>query len=714
MRRLLLFLILTLCAVPVFASISEPGGCSASGTTCTPNNFQTGDIAVAFAAHTGATTIPSLPAGWTSVTTATVATNAIGYRLACKVIQPGAWVTATFTNATYLTTVIYRGAGINGTRSCGAVGTPVKNSATSSAPSTTIAYGGVTLTNDGGSSTSWVAGSVVIDGTSTSSLNAPSGMTQQQVTSSGTAPGAATQDTNGAVSSWSTTNVTGGTAIAYASATYEINAAKSLTACSSNCPTLIDAGDQGSNDTTDTPATNMETIYVSLANPSLGGNLISCGYTYHGTTQTVTITDSASNSLTVGKTGNDGTYSLAEAYELNAPSGLTYIKFVFSAAASDFFASCQQYKNIATSSAVDGTPTLNTALGGPGPILGTAITPSQANDLFLTYVFPTGGFCCNAWNWFQPGAGWNLLPLDNIMNVASEQAVYGGTSAVTPTMYISNGGTNFNMVSIAFKNASAGTAAPTPWIACVEKESNSTSPAVDQVPCPVTGIDEQVTMNNSSFGGVNSTAITDALGNSLTMVCGSGGSGCGSGGNTAFPRGFYENSAGSDIPSSDANYLTVTKSASQTVTVVIYSMVGIEAFDTTASGGTSSGTQIAQGGATCTNTANSNSAVTGVPTTNRHGFAIVQEEDGAGPECATSTSGASFDSWWYSGQDDGDTLAYSSSGYGHNPYTSNSSMTYTWNWANTQGASTYYDLMMFFKAPAASSTGVPQIFVIMP
>ena len=159
-------------------------------------------------------------------------------------------------------------------------------------------------------------------------------------------------------------------------------------------PTLVDAIDQGSNDTIDTAASNMETVYASVANPSLGGNLLVCGYTYHGHTQTVTITDSNGHALTVGKTGNDGTYSLAIAYELNTPINAVYVKFVFSAHTSDFFVHCEQYADIATSSAVDGTPTLNTGLAGPGTISGTAITPTQANDLFLTYVFPSGGFCC--------------------------------------------------------------------------------------------------------------------------------------------------------------------------------------------------------------------------------------------------------------------------------------------------------------------------------
>jgi hypothetical protein len=606
-------------------------------------------------------------------------------------------------NAADIAIEIFRGGNFNGSRTCGLFGTPTKGGTTASQ---TYNYAATTATDDGGAATSWFVGVIMLSATSTNALNAPTNMSQELISSDNLM---AAQDTNGTYSgNWPSTNVTGGgTAVNYATVVIEVNAPVVLTACSTNCPTLIDADDQGSNDTIDAAAEALETVYVSLANPSLGGNLISCGYSYHGTTQTVTITDSNGHALTVGKTGNDGTYSLAEAYELNTPSGAVYVRFVFSAAAEDFFAHCEQYMNVATSSAVDGTPTLNTGLAGPGTISGTAITVSQAGDLILTYVFPTGGFCCGGWTWFQPAAGWNLLPLDNIMDTAAEQLVYGGSSgSVTPAMYLSNASSNFNMVSIAFKNASAGTAAPTPWMPCINKQSNSTSPWVDQAPCPVSGITEQAAMTNSSFGGVNTTKVTDALGNSFTMVCGTGGSGCGTGSNTAYPRGFYENSAGSDIPTSDSNFLTFTKSAAQTVPSVIYSMVGVEAYDAPSSGGTNSGTQVADGGATCTNTANSNTTVTGVPTTNRKGFAIIQEETGDGPECATSTSGASFDSWWYSGQDDGDTLAFSSSGFGHNPYTTNASMTYTWNWANTQGASTYYDLMMFFRSSVSAATAI--------
>src|ERR1019366_7278321 len=167
--------LLTICSLPSWASVTKLAGCNAVATNCTPSNGITGDLLVGFARRLGSATAPSLPTNWTSITTGTIgsSTTEIAYRVACRVMPAGAPAAVTFTNAADVDILVYRGAGIFGTRSCGAVGTPVKNGATST---TTYTYGALTLTNDGGANTSWAAGFIALSATSSGGTNAPTGM----------------------------------------------------------------------------------------------------------------------------------------------------------------------------------------------------------------------------------------------------------------------------------------------------------------------------------------------------------------------------------------------------------------------------------------------------------------------------------------------------------------------------------------------------------
>jgi len=686
-RSRILISALLLCAAPAWAAISEPAGCEAAANNCTPSNARVGDVLVGIGRRLGSATAPTNPTGWTSITTATVgsSTTEIAYRISCRIVGPGAQAAVTFTNAADVAIQIYRGANVSGSRSCGAIGTPVKNGTTST---TTYTYGGVTLTNDGGSSTSWVAGFGMLSATSSGGTNAPTGMTQQQVTSDSLL---AAQDTNGAVSSWSSTNVTGGTSVNYATATFEVNAAPAVSACSSNCAGMVDTKPTGSNDTIDTPATNATTFHISLLNPSLSGNAVICGWTGKGTTTTLTVTTDKSQTFSNAVSGNDGTYMIGIRYLTGLTGGTSVTTWTFGAAVSDFTAHCTQYYNV---SALDGTPpAVATGVAGNAFMAANSITPSQTGDLIYVFAAPTGGFCCNAWNWFLPGNGFHLKSVNNFLNAASESLSYGSTSAITPTIFTSNGSTNFNLAAAAFKTSSTGTAPSGIWLACQGVAYANATPYVMQNPCDFAGVNTQAMLSNTQDSDDKINSVKDAFGNSFTMVDPG----------TVYPIGAYENNAAADIPSSDANFETITFAATPGVEVLLYDVANA---DTSAFDGdvTNAGSQTAQGGSTCTNSSNSNSTITGTPTTNRKGIALFVEDNGDGPDgCGTPTTGATVDNWWYGGQDDGDSYGYTSSGYAHVPYTSNASLTYTNEWANTQGASSFNNLMMFLKAPASAA-----------
>lgn len=81
---------------------------AASGTTsATLPAHQTGDLIIAFAFRDGSTTATTLPSGWTSL--ATVGNNTTHGRLAYKVAASSSETTGTWTNATTVVFLVYRG-----------------------------------------------------------------------------------------------------------------------------------------------------------------------------------------------------------------------------------------------------------------------------------------------------------------------------------------------------------------------------------------------------------------------------------------------------------------------------------------------------------------------------------------------------------------------------------------------------------------------------
>jgi hypothetical protein len=177
---------------------------SATGTTsCTLPTHQAGDLIIIFAYRDGNTTAPSLPAGYWNITNNGANTNSmrVGYRIA-----PSAGTSSgTWTNATSVIGVVYRGATIG----CFAV---------NGAASTTVTYSAVTpaYTN------SWFVGGAGHRSVNTNVQNAPSGMTNVNSVLDAKDE-LAVHDTNGTASSWSSTNVSvGGTSSGWRSCVVEL------------------------------------------------------------------------------------------------------------------------------------------------------------------------------------------------------------------------------------------------------------------------------------------------------------------------------------------------------------------------------------------------------------------------------------------------------------------------------------------------------------
>lgn len=91
------------------SNISYVSASSANTSPDMPAGHQAGDLLLAFAYRDGSNTIPSLPAGWTAISSDGLNNNA--FLLAYKVATSGAEAAATFTNATNVVVHCYRSVG---------------------------------------------------------------------------------------------------------------------------------------------------------------------------------------------------------------------------------------------------------------------------------------------------------------------------------------------------------------------------------------------------------------------------------------------------------------------------------------------------------------------------------------------------------------------------------------------------------------------------
>jgi hypothetical protein len=194
--RLIAVLLALLWAVPSEAAISRIGSCAAQTTSCTFSVAPTsGDAIVVFAHHDGSTAPPTPPTVALTSPAATASQYALLVQggantnaaiLGVRISDGTETTTGTWTGATSIAAVIYRGANV----------APIGNFASGGASSATLAYNTFTLNKTDGSS--WVIG-FAAHRTATNVTSAPTNMTL--VTS---ATDIAVSDTNAGVSSWST------------------------------------------------------------------------------------------------------------------------------------------------------------------------------------------------------------------------------------------------------------------------------------------------------------------------------------------------------------------------------------------------------------------------------------------------------------------------------------------------------------------------------
>lgn len=192
------------------SDVSYVGQATAAANSASLPSFQAGDVAIVFAWNGSSATIPSLPAGWTTTDTSSV--GSVGARTGYRVLQGGDTTTGTWTNATAVLVLVYRGV-VNVYSGSGNNGTAVSliNWAT---------YAGFHA-----GSLSWYVGVGGHSAATNVPGVAPAGMTNR---TSGGAAGIVGCDTNATVTSWSSTSATVNASGSYISAAVELQGASDV------------------------------------------------------------------------------------------------------------------------------------------------------------------------------------------------------------------------------------------------------------------------------------------------------------------------------------------------------------------------------------------------------------------------------------------------------------------------------------------------------
>jgi hypothetical protein len=216
--------ILVLISSSAFAQISYVGQCTGT-TSCTSPTHQTNDLFLIGVGRDGSTTAPTIPGGWTAIGSAQTingtSTADSYFRTFCKIAASSGETVTGFTSASNVTVVVYRGT--KQASDCSTVvGTPVTNTTAINTTTTTVTYG--TVTN--GDSRGWDVGFAYAPAATAGLGTAPTGMTNR-ATSGSTKLSA--HDTNAAVASFTTQNVTVTTAGRVMTLVMEIEAPQQAT-----------------------------------------------------------------------------------------------------------------------------------------------------------------------------------------------------------------------------------------------------------------------------------------------------------------------------------------------------------------------------------------------------------------------------------------------------------------------------------------------------
>lgn len=188
--------------------ITRVGQNSAEANTVTiPSGHQVGDFLLVFAFRDGSAVNPTVPAGWTTITN-TLDTTSGSASVGWKIAASSSETSGTWTNATGLIVLVYRGVDNP---------SPWIAGTTSNAVSTTITYGGITDANLKGVSGYRICAIAAHRSIDTTIDTPPTGMANI-VSALGATQDMAAHEINSEASAWASTNVSiGGTSSGWVS-----------------------------------------------------------------------------------------------------------------------------------------------------------------------------------------------------------------------------------------------------------------------------------------------------------------------------------------------------------------------------------------------------------------------------------------------------------------------------------------------------------------
>lgn len=473
-------------------TISRVG--TATGTTsATVPAHAIGDLII-IAAFRNTTGTPSLPAGYTSILTKTGTTSSM--RVGFKIATATNDASGTWTNATALVCHVYRSSNY-------ATGGSlfIGGSASSSSTNNTVNYPALTMTHTDG--TSWALGFAGVSNLTETISTAPSGMTNQSLETAA-ATQCAGHDTNGTVSSWSSTNaVTTGTAGNSVSATVELIENQPGTSINNLVQHWSFAYDP---QTVDPEPADLLTYNID---PTLSGNGLVLAVSYPSGA-TPAITDNQGN--TWPASGAAGTVT-ADA----GAGGMALQIFVLAASATatgtsqvvvGFGGNPQQPVKVWITQLYGITGTVNgsahaAAVNTGGIVSAGSFTPTNNNanggNLILCYTANSATSSGTNPALFQAETGYALndASVEWVQGQghpnASQYWLQATSAATTPRFYLAAGGSDvYNIAAVALSVGVTGTlptlgAGQPPWINRVCFFSNSSNPTSWLLQIPGTG-----------------------------------------------------------------------------------------------------------------------------------------------------------------------------------------------------------------------------------
>lgn len=636
-------------------AISRIGTVSGT-TTCTVPTHQVGDLIVIFAYRAGSTSAPGLGSGYLSQLTksGTTCSARVGWKIATATND----ASGTWSNASQIVCHVYRASDF---LSGGSV--RVGASASSSSTTNTVNYPALTMVHSDG--TSWVAGFAGVNNTTQTVNTAPSGMTNES-SAVGASTSIAGQDTNGSVSSWSSTNATTtGTAGDSVSCTLEIQwnvaGATSISnivqhySSSYNC--IIAVNEPGNN------------YKFTLPNPVGSNNAIVLAVSYPSGTAPSSITDDKGNtwSTTAAVTADPGAGNTAlKVYVLaSALAGTEVITVGFASSVQPCKVWITELYNVTAT--VNGT-TQASNVNSVNVISPGTFTPTNNNanggNLVLAYMCSVNN--SGTTNPFRicAATGYSLNDADISWNTgagmpnASQFYLQSASAATVPSFDLANGGTadTYNVAALALSIGSQGTPKPAGiHIDRILYFSTNSNAATQTFQIPATGNCGVTAGFSSTTAPPTITSASDSDGNTWSKEST----------NAGFPTFLL----GANLTQNPGRSLTVVfGSASNNLQLVYYDVSGAATSPLAATAGNSA-------------SANNLTSIANQPDITplqANGLVIAYMQIGLGPaSTATSPSGAVWDLVNYTGETDSSNMSWGNA-LGHLYNSSTAAQNWTW------------------------------------